>query len=94
MGSLSKGEWGQLKIKLQKRLKALHPSGCCAIAVDPNVAFELAQREIGEIQDIEEALHRMKTGEYGRCENCGKSISLARLKKDPESKYCSQCLGE
>ena len=44
-----------------------------------------------EIEEVEEALNKIKENKYGICEKCGKEISLDLLKIDPESKLCKDC---
>lgn len=44
-----------------------------------------------ELENIEHALDKMSKGIYGKCENCGKEISLDVLKVDPESRLCRDC---
>jgi RNA polymerase-binding transcription factor DksA len=41
--------------------------------------------------DTEEALARLSSGRYGRCEQCASAISAARLTRDPEARYCARC---
>jgi|LNFM01.1.fsa_nt_gb RNA polymerase-binding transcription factor DksA len=48
----------------------------------------VAQREL---QQIEAALHRIETGEYGSCLRCGASISDARLDVVPHTAFCKDC---
>jgi len=43
------------------------------------------------IQDINKALDKIKKGNYGKCENCGKDIPEARLEIYPEAKVCGKC---
>lgn len=43
------------------------------------------------IKDIDLALEKIKTGEYGICENCGKEIDEERLKIMPEARFCLNC---
>lgn len=43
------------------------------------------------LQDINDALERMKAGTYGICENCGEPIPEKRLRAMPEARYCIQC---
>ncbi len=43
------------------------------------------------MQDIEAALDKINAGTYGKCENCGKDISLDVLKAVPESRLCKDC---
>ena len=44
-----------------------------------------------EIGEIELALIKMSSGRYGRCELCGKSIPIKRLKVLPASRLCRNC---
>lgn len=37
------------------------------------------------------ALANLKTGKYGKCENCGKPIEAARLKAMPTATLCIAC---
>lgn len=43
------------------------------------------------LQEIDEALERIKHGTYGICANCKKPISLARLQAVPEATLCIEC---
>jgi RNA polymerase-binding protein DksA len=40
---------------------------------------------------IDAALQRIDAGTYGICANCGKEISLDRLKAQPEAELCLDC---
>lgn len=44
-----------------------------------------------KLRDINLALEKIKTGEYGKCEKCGKAISKERLNACPEARLCLQC---
>lgn len=44
-----------------------------------------------QLRDIDQALTRMKKGDYGRCEQCGKEISLRRLQAFPAARTCGRC---
>ena len=46
------------------------------------------RRILGE---IELALERLKTGEYGICESCGESIPGARLQALTWARFCIHC---
>lgn len=41
--------------------------------------------------DIESALEKINRGQYGKCEQCQKEISLEVLKLSPESRLCKNC---
>jgi len=43
------------------------------------------------VQEIDEALARIKEGAYGICANCGKEIGEARLEFRPSSTHCVDC---
>jgi DnaK suppressor protein len=43
------------------------------------------------LRDTEEALERLSPGSFGRCEQCGAGIPLARLAANPESRYYARC---
>ena len=62
-------------------------------AVESNLNFMLLmrQRDLLNIQDIREALERIKNVEYGICEECGEDISLARLRVQPTARLCVHC---
>ena len=39
----------------------------------------------------ERALEKLDEGSYGRCDNCGRDIPLARLRAMPDSVMCVDC---
>lgn len=43
------------------------------------------------VQQIDNALLRIKAGEYGICQNCGENIPEARLDAVPYAQYCIHC---
>ena len=44
-----------------------------------------------EIEEIDEALDRIREGIYGACEECGKAISQERLRAIPYARLCIPC---
>ena len=40
---------------------------------------------------INAALAKIKNGNYGKCEKCGKQIPMARLEIFPEAPFCIDC---
>lgn len=44
-----------------------------------------------QLDDVDAALARVDTGEYGKCQNCGRDISAARLEARPEATLCIDC---
>ena len=51
----------------------------------------IANQQVKELEEIEAALKRIKTGSYGVCEMCDESIALGRLRAKPFAKYCTPC---
>ena len=51
------------------------------------------QRSVMELQRIEAALVRIRTGEYGCCLKCGEDIAEKRLEADPAALHCLTCAG-
>lgn len=46
------------------------------------------QREFEEMQDVEDALERIKDGSFGICVDCGRSIEMERLGANPTARRC------
>lgn len=44
-----------------------------------------------QLEKIYDALKAIETGDYGYCEECGKSIPFERLSVKPESTCCVKC---
>ncbi len=59
---------------------------------DLSALFEqLDDFERREIKEIDLAIYKIDEGTYGICDNCGKMISLDRLKTLPATRFCYQC---
>ena len=43
------------------------------------------------VNEIDIALGKIQSGEYGTCEKCGKLIEHEILAIDPESRFCKSC---
>jgi RNA polymerase-binding transcription factor DksA len=43
------------------------------------------------LKEINLALGKIKKGNYGKCENCGKEINKERLKIYPAARFCLKC---
>lgn len=55
---------------------------------------QLAEVESRELASIENALERMRTGQYGICEMCNTRIPMARLNALPYATLCINCQRE
>ena len=55
---------------------------------------QLAEVESRELACIENALERMRSGDYGLCEGCQNKIPFARLSALPYATLCIECQRE
>jgi DnaK suppressor protein len=46
---------------------------------------------LGELRQVEHALHRALAGTYGLCEDCGQQIPPRRLEVVPAATLCVRC---
>ena len=58
------------------------------VAAEQGEAKALAGSLREQLDEVEEALGRLESGEYGRCERCGNPIADARLEAMPATRYC------
>jgi DnaK suppressor protein len=58
------------------------------------LSSQLAEVESRELAQIENALERMRDGQYGLCEGCNEPIPLARLQALPYATECIRCRRE
>lgn len=58
------------------------------------ISSQLAEVESRELANIENALEKMRDGEYGVCEGCSNAIPMARLQALPYATMCIQCQRE
>jgi RNA polymerase-binding protein DksA len=60
-------------------------------AMEREKAFLFASNEGALLKEINEALRRVYSGDYGVCENCGKPIARPRLEAMPYARLCLSC---
>ncbi len=78
---------------LHEQESVVHPdlADQAAAEMDVNFDLRLRDRERKLLRKIDEALERIKTGEYGICENCGADIGVRRLRARPVTTLCIDC---
>ena len=90
----------QLLARLQRLDRHLHHRAEPLPADSGERAIELENRElleglddgaVAELQQVEHALARIDTGDYGRCEGCRAAIPVARLELVPFAVRCAAC---
>lgn len=69
------------------------PDGDDAVQADGahEVDAKLSEIEQLELNDIDEALSRVNSQDYGVCVNCGAEIPLTRLQAEPQASRCLEC---
>lgn len=55
---------------------------------------KISMRQHRQLKEIEDALERLKLGEYGTCEDCGEPIPEQRLRLFPAARLCVRCQEE
>jgi DnaK suppressor protein len=84
-------------LSLLKELRAQTAGDMVDAALDSaqdEISSQLAEVESRELASIENALQRMRDGQYGVCEGCGCSIPMARLNALPYATLCINCQRE
>ena len=61
--------------------------------IDNDVRDALANSELREIEQIEQALRRIEKGTYGTCASCNQPIDAKRLQALPATSTCKECAG-
>src|SRR5215475_1123412 len=84
-------------LSLLKELRAQTAGDLVDAALDSaqdEISSQLAEVESRELASVENALERMRGGNYGVCEGCGCKIPMARLNALPYATYCIGCQRE
>jgi DnaK suppressor protein len=84
-------------LSLLKELRAQTSGDVVDAALDSvqdEISSQLAEVESRELARIENALQRMREGQYGLCETCAITIPLARLNALPYAALCIKCQRE
>ena len=84
-------------LSLLKQLREQAAGDVVDFALDSaqdEINSQLAEVESRELASIENALERMRTGEYGLCEVCAIRIPIARLSALPYATLCIECQRE
>jgi len=63
-------------------------------AMEREKAFLFASKDGRLLYHIDEALRRIRDKTYGKCQECGKPISMARLEAVPHARLCIECKEE
>ena len=55
------------------------------------IGFGLVEEFSRAVEDVRRARHRLETGDYGRCERCGRDVDPQRLHAVPATRWCVGC---
>ena len=66
------------------------PEGA-TIAFERQQVVALLEQARARLADVETALARRESGDYGRCENCCRPIAAERLAARPAARTCIDC---
>jgi DnaK suppressor protein len=61
---------------------------------DQEFTLGLIENEQGTLEQVYEALGRINSGTFGRCQECGDPIAKPRLQALPYTPHCIQCARE
>jgi DnaK suppressor protein len=67
------------------------PTDRASLESDRNLVLRMRDRERKLLTKIDEAVARIDSGSYGRCEECAEEIGLERLKARPVTTFCIAC---
>jgi DnaK suppressor protein len=63
----------------------------CSQSYSKEQIFLLCERDLRLLSQVEGALNKIETGNFGLCEQCESPINEKRLKAVPWVKYCIEC---
>lgn len=67
------------------------PNDRASLESDRSLLLRIRDRERKLLTKIDDAFVRIESGAYGRCDECGNEIGLARLKARPVTTLCISC---
>jgi RNA polymerase-binding protein DksA len=76
-------------LQIADQVHDLEDESFADLMVDVNLAE--IDRDLEELRAIEASIMRIADGGYGRCERCGQTIDLDRLKATPFATRCFDC---
>ena len=67
------------------------PADMAANAYTKELLISMSANDRGLLALIDEALHRIETGGFDECVNCGEPVPEKRLEAVPWARYCLTC---
>jgi RNA polymerase-binding protein DksA len=69
----------------------LHPADLGTDNFEQEFTFSLLQNQEQVLDEIADALERIRQGRFGACEECGQPIPARRLQALPHARHCVEC---
>jgi DnaK suppressor protein len=73
----------------EERVSAADDASAQLFEHEKTLAVEGAFEEM--VAEVQHALHKIATGNYGVCDDCGQPIAIARLEVRPQATQCVPC---
>lgn len=70
---------------------SMHPADMGTDSIEQEKAYMIGAASGAALEDIDDALERLGTGEYGVCERCSEEIPQERLEAVPYARHCLKC---
>ena len=70
---------------------ASHMADVATDAFRHDMELEMLTHEGDVLEQIDEAIERLESGEYGDCFDCTAKVNPLRLEVKPHAKYCIKC---
>jgi DnaK suppressor protein len=81
----------EMKFDTLARMGRVAEEDQAQITHDEFVSLRINSLDYGQLRMIEEALDRLKSGDYGYCLSCEEPIPAKRLNALPWARYCVSC---
>jgi len=69
----------------------IHMADLGSDAFEQENTLNLLANEQQQLEEIRDALERIRLGTFGQCEECDVAILKARLKEIPYARFCVAC---
>lgn len=84
-------------LKVERNIDAIEKGDEIDLAtgeISRELEAKISMRQQRQMKEIQDALERLKQGDYGFCEECGEAIPEARLRLFPAARLCVRCQEE
>lgn len=83
------GRWQE--VSRESAIDERHAEPGTPLSRDDDLPLHLMATQTKTIKNIDDALERLKHGQYGRCDDCGDEIAPNRLRYIPFAVRCKDC---